>query len=163
MELHLHLSVAFRALDKKWGKAVDLNCSKESFGLPCLPAVIERSTTTFSSEEFLRNRKIRTKPYYRQETRRRTNIKTNDSFADISSSMVPLCETEATSIDSGLDQESRTLSRLVGELAGSEGSRRTESCESLDSMLESRRDVLKQWKDTAKTFIEKKCRRKLRS
>lgn len=165
MDLHLHLSVAFRALDKKWGEPVDLNSSAESFNLPCLPAVIERPTITFSSEEFLRTRRIRATPYSRyQDSRRRGNIKTNDSFADISSSRIPLSETEATSIDSGLDQESKTVSQLVKELSTSEVSSRVNSCDSLDSIFEDRKAYAsKNWKKTAKTFIEKRCKRIVRN
>ncbi|KOB70700.1 Bifunctional protein FolC [Operophtera brumata] len=170
MELHLHLSVAFRALDNKWGKPIDLDSSEESlFGIPCLPAVIERPTTTFSSEEFLRTRRVRPKPYSRyQEHSRKENIKINDSFADISSSRIPLSETEATSIDSGLDKCTTMVTRLVEELTRSGDSGKGDSCESLESVLddgkvEVLKPYLKQWKNTAKSFIVKKCKRKVRS
>lgn len=172
MELHLHLSVAFRALDKKWGKTIDLDSSEEtSYGLPCLPAVIERPTTTFSSEEFLRTRRVRSKPYSRyQEHKRKQNIKINDSFANISSSRIPISETEATSIDTGLSgfEECITVTHLVEELTRSGDSGKGDSCESLDSALDNGKvevlkPYLKEWKNTAKCFIEKKCRRKVRS
>ena len=81
MELHLHLSVAFRALDRKWGTPIDLDTS-EDFS-PCVPAVVDRPTTTFSSEEYFVSRR-RQKPYSRQEkNRRKKNVEMNDSFGDI--------------------------------------------------------------------------------
>ncbi|CAG4926921.1 unnamed protein product [Colias eurytheme] len=52
MDLHLHLSAAFRALDYKWGTPVDLDTNTDL--RTCLPAEIDLPTTTFSSEEYLR-------------------------------------------------------------------------------------------------------------
>lgn len=95
MDLHLHLSVAFRALDRKWGNPVDLDTSGES--LPCEPAVIEDTQTTFFSEDYLKSRRPRPTPYSRYEERRvrRENIKKNDSFGNISSYKAPsLCDLE---------------------------------------------------------------------
>ncbi|KAJ8734543.1 hypothetical protein PYW08_013793 [Mythimna loreyi] len=87
MELHLHLTVAFRALDHKWGKPVDLDTPEDLS--TCVPAVVDRPTATFSSEEYLITRR-RPKPYSRpEETRRKENEVVNDSFADISCPRVP--------------------------------------------------------------------------
>lgn len=80
--LHRHFTVAYRALDSKWGTPVDLDTSDE--GLPCLPAIVEKATTTFSSEEYLRKLR-RQKPYLRNEDPilyRRKKMK--DSFSNIS-------------------------------------------------------------------------------
>ncbi|KAJ8734285.1 hypothetical protein PYW07_014836 [Mythimna separata] len=87
MELHLHLTVAFRALDRKWGKPVDLDTPEDLS--TCVPAVVDRPTTTFSSEEYL-STKRRPKPYSRrEETRSKDNVTVNDSFADISCHRIP--------------------------------------------------------------------------
>lgn len=157
MELHLHLSFAFRALDRKWGPTVDLDTSESSF--PCLPAVVDRPSTTFSSEEFLKKRH-RPKPYSRFEVRRRKeNVKRNDSFADISSSKIPSLK-EATSIDSGLDEESVTS--FVEKLRSA--NLKAESTASLDSGLEEKipvKKVFRQLKTSAKSFIDKKICRKM--
>lgn len=80
--LHRHLTAAYRALDSKWGNPVDLDSSDE--GVPCLPAIVEKSTTTFSSEEYLRKLR-RHKPYSRNDDPvlyRRKQMK--DSFSNIS-------------------------------------------------------------------------------
>ncbi|CAK1548108.1 unnamed protein product [Leptosia nina] len=76
MDLHLHLSAAFRELDRKWGQTVDLDTSTDYS--TCLPAVLDLPSTTFSSEEFLKT--IR---------RRDCKIKKYDSFSDISMSRMP--------------------------------------------------------------------------
>lgn len=159
MELHLHLSVAFRALDRKWGPATDLDTSEG--GLPCLPAVIDRLNTTFSSEEFLRKTR-RPTPYSRFEERRRRNknVKSDDSFADISSSRIPsLSELEAVSMDSGLDEDCRTVTGIVEDLSTVEGFGSTAS---LDSGLEEKKPVyriLHQLKSSAQSFLNKRRRK----
>ncbi|PZC72936.1 hypothetical protein B5X24_HaOG210343 [Helicoverpa armigera] len=87
MELHLHLSVAFRSLDRKWGTPVDLDTAEDLSR--CLPAVVDMPTATFSSEEFLRSRR-RQKPYSRHEHRRsKERGEVNDSFSNISCSRIP--------------------------------------------------------------------------
>ncbi|KAJ8734544.1 hypothetical protein PYW08_013794 [Mythimna loreyi] len=87
MELHLHLTVAFRALDRKWGKPVDLDTPEDLS--TCVPAVVDRPTATFSSEEYLITRR-RPKPYSRpEEIRSKENEIVNDSFADISCPRIP--------------------------------------------------------------------------
>lgn len=153
MDLHLHLSVAFRALDRKWGKGIDLDTSG---GLPAYPAMVERPTTTFSSEEFLRNRVQRPKPYSRPEERRRrrSNVKVNDSFADISHHIV-----EATSVDSGLDSSGT-------EILESSGSLNIDFKEQLcsgsrDSGLDKCEGATRKW-SAAKSYLLK-CKRKLRN
>lgn len=82
--LHRHLTAAYRALDSKWGNPVDLDTSED--GLPCLPAVVEKSSTTFSSEEYIRKLR-RQKSYSRNEDRKFYRRK-KDSFSNISVSQI---------------------------------------------------------------------------
>ncbi|KAF9795394.1 hypothetical protein SFRURICE_004766 [Spodoptera frugiperda] len=84
MELHMHLSVAFRALDRKWGEPVDLDTSEDL--TTSLPAVVDLPTTTFSSEEFLRARRIQKSCLKEKEQRLES---ADDTFADISSARIP--------------------------------------------------------------------------
>lgn len=80
--LHRHFTAAYRALGSKWGNPVDLDTSDE--GLPCLPAIIEKSTTTFSSEEYLRKLR-RQNPYSRNaDPKVYKRKKMKDSFSNIS-------------------------------------------------------------------------------
>ncbi|CAG4926932.1 unnamed protein product [Colias eurytheme] len=72
MDLHLHLSVAFRALDYKWGLPIDLDSPAEPSS--CIPVEIDLPKTTFSSEEYLNTVK----------RSRRVKAKRKDSFSDIS-------------------------------------------------------------------------------
>ena len=52
MELDLHSTVAFRALDRKWGKHSNLD-TLENF----TPAVVDRTTTAVSSKNYFITRK----------------------------------------------------------------------------------------------------------
>ncbi|CAF4837152.1 unnamed protein product [Pieris macdunnoughi] len=70
MDLHLHLTVASRVLDRKWGTPIDLDTYTDF--RTCLPAEIDMPTTTFSSEEYLRS------------VRRKYKPKRRESFGDIS-------------------------------------------------------------------------------
>ncbi|CAH0722241.1 unnamed protein product, partial [Brenthis ino] len=79
MELHLHLSAAFRSLDRKWGTPIDLD---DENTLTCVPAVVDVPTTTFSSEEFLMTLK-REKKIVNGNRKRRC-----DSFSNISVSRI---------------------------------------------------------------------------
>lgn len=169
MELHLHLSVAFRALDRKWGAPVDLDTSAD--GAPCLPAVIERPSTTFSSEEYLetikKSRHSRPKPYTRDDHwRRKENVKRCDSFSDISVSRIPSesdfggsvttlgsssaysdCFTDLKEVDH------KDCSQYIGA-----------SIETFDPVLLKKRrngHVFKQLKNSALSFVEKRRWKKL--
>ena len=169
MELHLHLTVAFRALDRKWGKPVDLEYPEDLS--TCLPAVVDRPTATFSSEEFLKTRR-RPKPYSRHEVRRRKdNVKVNDSFADISCARIPsVSDLEELSSYRGSSCSETTefsidLDKSVGGyLVDYEKKYRGGgSTETLDSGLgrSKERNVFRLFKDSAKAYIDKKCRRVL--
>lgn len=78
MELHLHLSYAFRSLDRKWGTPIDL---EDESVTTCAPAIVDIPTTTFSSEEYLRT--LRPK---------RVKKKRCDSFSNISISRISSTE-----------------------------------------------------------------------
>ncbi|CAG5035455.1 unnamed protein product [Parnassius apollo] len=103
MDLHLHLTVASRALDRKWGKPIDLDTPEEI--TTCIPAVVDNPTTTFSSEEYLKSiKRNRPKPYSRIDVRRRSkaNVKLCDSFSNISVARVP-STSDFRSLDNTLD------------------------------------------------------------
>lgn len=165
MELHLHLSVAFRALDRKWGTPVDLDISG---GYPCLPAVIESPSETFSSEGYLRTVKrsrARPTPYSRGENwKRKDNVKRCDSFTNISMSRFPsrsdlggsITSLESSSGFSDCSSDLEHYDRNYEDIAG--------STETLDSVLEKKKDghFFKQLKNSAFSFVEKKRWKKLR-
>ncbi|KAG6449850.1 hypothetical protein O3G_MSEX006275 [Manduca sexta] len=155
MELHLHLSVAFRALDRKWGTPVDLDTSGET--ATCLPAVIDRSTTTFSSEDFLKARRPRPKPYSRtQEPRKRKiNIKRNDSFADISSTRLP--SLDDVECNSDFIDEDTFIKNLIEERLQDEFDKKSaSSMTSLLSIFNGKKlTVFRQFKKSAVAYIEK--------
>ncbi|KPJ14545.1 hypothetical protein RR48_13616 [Papilio machaon] len=118
MDLHLHLSVAFRALDRKWGKTVDLDYPEVI--ARCVPAVVDNETTTFSSEEYLKTlRRNRSKPYSRVEnyghTLTRTNIKNCDSFSNISIARVSFISGSSSdvTINSDLEQLSEKSGKTL--------------------------------------------------
>ncbi|VVD03350.1 unnamed protein product [Leptidea sinapis] len=77
MDLHLHLTVAFRALDREWGMPIDLEDSCDV--RTCLPVDIDLPKTTFSSEDFFCN--IRNQTMCRQRRK--------ESFCDISMPRMP--------------------------------------------------------------------------
>ncbi|CAH0600790.1 unnamed protein product [Chrysodeixis includens] len=169
MELHLHLSVAFRALDRKWGTPVDLVTPEDLS--PCLPAVVDLPTTTFSSEEFLRAR-LRPTPYSRAEVkrRRRDNVKVNDSFADISCARIPSltdltdlelssCYGSAESVVTSSSDPERCMEEYLEDYESR--SYKAGSTDTLDSGLgtlgsKKRLNMFRQFKDTAKAYIRNK-------
>lgn len=111
--LHQHLTVAFRELDHKWGKPVDLDTSEDS--LPCLPAVIENPTTTFSSEEYLITlKRIRPTPYSRDHSRK---LRTKDSFSNVSVSRFQSTSDLGRSDSSATETEcENTCGKLMEEM-----------------------------------------------
>lgn len=120
MEPHLHLTVAWRALDRKWGKPVDLDTLEES--TTCIPALVDNHTTTFSSEDYLNSIKtIRNSPYSRADGKRRSKsyIKRCDSFSNISIARVAsISDFDASNktLDSGLEEISPFGSHSSGEV-----------------------------------------------
>ncbi|KAJ8734545.1 hypothetical protein PYW08_013795 [Mythimna loreyi] len=164
MELHLHLTVAFRALDRKWGKPVDLDTPEDLS--TCVPAVVDRPTATFSSEEYLITRR-RPKPYSRpEEIRSKENETVNDSFADISCPRIPsVSDLEELSGCNG-KSNSRTT-KLSVALDRNENKIEGGSSVSPNSELEGatergkQRNVFRLFKDIANSYIDKKCKRVL--
>uniref|UniRef100_A0A2A4JVP7 Uncharacterized protein n=1 Tax=Heliothis virescens TaxID=7102 RepID=A0A2A4JVP7_HELVI len=158
MELHLHLTVAFRALDRKWGKPVDLDTPEDLS--PCLPAVIDTPTTTFSSEEFLRSRR-KQKPYLRREHRiTKEHVEVNDSFSNISCARLPsVSDLEEITSSRGSYLSVRT--EFSADLDRSMRKYEAGSTVTLDSGLgrSKERNVFRRIKDTAKSFISKSNRR----
>ncbi|CAH4035104.1 unnamed protein product [Pieris brassicae] len=92
MDLHLHLTVASRVLDRKWGTPIDLDTYTDF--RTCLPAEIDLPTTTFSSEEYLRSVRRKYKPKRRQ------------SFGDISISRTR-CTSDLGSSESDISLSSK--------------------------------------------------------
>lgn len=123
MDLHLHLSVAFRALDRKWGTPVDLDVLDSSLDTPCQPAVIDADTCTFSSDEFLKTIRRQKKCNIENERRK---IERADSFSNISMSRIP----SISDLDSAnSDEESpRTDSPCSSGYGG--------SCDNLDDFVQ---------------------------
>ncbi|KAH9629550.1 hypothetical protein HF086_014561 [Spodoptera exigua] len=164
MELHLHLSVAFRALDRKWGKPVDLESTEDL--TTCIPAIVDIPTTTFSSEEFLQAR--RQKRSLKVDEQNMGNA--NDTFADISCARIPsVCNESGVEESSGCSEESITYSNEE-EVSRTEFDsdlvrsveRHFEQCEAdCTAILESRLDsnkwgnVFRLFKNRAKFLIEK--------
>jgi hypothetical protein len=143
MELHHHLSAAFRALDRKWGSAVDLDTSG-SF-IPFDAAVVEHATATFSSEEFLKTvRKRRLTPYSRNvQERKKRNLKRCDSFSNISvSRMDP--KNEFNTSDSRSDCGETMTSEEVPEVE-----------ESKFEAKKNDRNILKRLKQSTLMFLNK--------
>ncbi|CAH0699298.1 unnamed protein product [Spodoptera exigua] len=170
MELHLHLSVAFRALDRKWGKPVDLESTEDL--TTCIPAIVDIPTTTFSSEEFLQAR--RQKRSLKVDEHNLGNA--NDTFADISCARIPsVCNESGVEESSGCSEESSGCSEVSITDSNEEVSRTEfdsdlvrsverhfEQCEAdCTAILESRLDsnkwgnVFRLFKDRAKFLIEK--------
>uniref|UniRef100_A0A2A4JUK4 Uncharacterized protein n=1 Tax=Heliothis virescens TaxID=7102 RepID=A0A2A4JUK4_HELVI len=159
MELHLHLTVAFRALDRKWGKPVDLDTPEDLS--PCLPAVVDMPTATFSSEEFLRSRR-RHKPYSRREHRiTKEHVEVNDSFSNISCARIPSVSDleEITSSRGSCSDSKESLFNLDVEeyMYNYEDKCRGGSTATLDSGLGKVREpsVLRKLKYNAKSYINK--------
>ncbi|KAG7303910.1 hypothetical protein JYU34_010823 [Plutella xylostella] len=110
MEVHLHLSQAFRALDRKWGQPVDLDTAEDT----ALPVVtpLEPPTATFSSEEFLRKvKRSRQTPYSRlkpiKTSMKDVNLPVYSSKEDISSYRTPY--SSCATLDSGYTTHPATL------------------------------------------------------
>lgn len=168
--LHRHLTVAFRALDRKWGDPVDLDSSEDS--TPCIPAVIERPLTTFSSEEYLKTlKRTRPKPYSRNEGQKKRSKKMKDSFSNISLSRFPSSSDLGGSVSS---LESRTSATLMEDFNGLIDDLKKPLEESIidsdvpakmESELERRKyeleSIFKKMKETAFSIVEQKYRRKL--
>ncbi|CAH2269547.1 jg19092 [Pararge aegeria aegeria] len=117
MDLHLHLSFAFRALDLKWGTPVDLDVLDTSFdSAPCVPAIIDAETSTFSSDEFLKT--IRRGQKIRDIGNRRCKPERLDSFANISISRIP-SKSDLESVSSDTIGSTRTNSPCSSGYGGS--------------------------------------------
>lgn len=107
MEIHLHLSRQFRALDHKWGCPVDLETS-DADTKSCPVLELDLPTTTFSSEaHFKMSKRCRSTPYTRiQDGDQRRNVKhqrtktevagpvTQDSTLQDSAVSLAECETQ---------------------------------------------------------------------
>lgn len=149
MELHLHLSVAFRALDRKWGAPVDLDTSVDR--LTCIPAAIERPTATFSSEEYLRTVKAsrpRPKPYSRNQCQKRER---RDSFSDISMSRIP------STSDLGESAGCSDDSRILHDCQESYDQAKCSSTDIVDSGLQKKKNrIFKQLKSSAFSLVDRK-------
>lgn len=163
--LHRHLTVAYRALDRKWGKPVDLDTFEDS--TPCIPAVIERPATTFSSEEYLKTlKRNRPKPYSRNEEKKRSK-KIKDSFSNISMSRFPSASDlggSVSSLESGSSNLMDDFNGLIEDLkkpldepvTDSEASKMEAELKRKKYELES---ILKRLKETAFSIVEQKYRR----
>lgn len=163
--LHRHLTAAYRALDSKWGNPVDLDTSDE--GIPCLPAIIEKSTTTFSSEEYLRKLR-RHKPYSRNEDPqlyRRKKMK--DSFSNISrnlggsvASLDTTTVNHLTSTDEIVLELKNLIQQLKEPLEETLEDDETITQETISEKKEKIESIFKKMKNTTFSYLDLKLKRK---